>query len=90
MKLIKRLFSKQKETKIDFCEKNLDRFLTEENFPAYNTFFNQKNIIYKEYNCQSRCTECKHSPYAIVDGEFMSAESADEFLEQLKLVAGQK
>lgn len=84
VKLLNKLFSKEKQVTVEFCEKNLDRFLTEENFPKYNAFFNQKNVTYKEYQCQSKCKECKKSPYAIVNGEFVAAESSDLLLEKLK------
>lgn len=84
MKLLNKLFSKEKKLTVEFCEKNLDRFLTEENFSNYNTFFNQKNVTYKEYQCQSKCKECRLSPYAIVNGEFVKAENSDELLEKLK------
>lgn len=84
MKLLTKLFSKEKKVTVEFCEKNLDRFLTEETFPNYNAFFQQKNVQYKEYECQSRCKECKQSPYAIVNGEFVSADNSDELLAKLK------
>lgn len=84
MKLLTKLFSKEKKVTVEFCEKNLDRFLTEETFPKYNAFFQQKNVQYKEYECQSRCKECKQSPYALVNGEFVSADNSDELLVKLK------
>lgn len=84
MKLLNKLFSKEKKLTIEFCEKNLDRFLTEENMPNYNKFLGQKNIQYKEYECQSRCKECKNSPYALVNGEFIAAEDSKKLLEKLK------
>lgn len=84
MKFINQLFSKRKNVTIEFCEKNLDRFLTEENMSEYNQFLNRKNVTYKEYECQSRCKECKKSPYALVDGEFTPAEDAQALLEKMK------
>lgn len=84
MKRLNQLFSKKKKLTVEFCEKNLDRFLTEENFLKYHSFFNEKNVVYKEYECQSRCKECKQSPYAIVNGEFVAADSSEELLEKLK------
>ncbi|MBT2688795.1 DUF1450 domain-containing protein [Bacillus sp. ISL-47] len=84
MKLINKLFSKQKPVKVEFCKRNLDEFLKEENFSDYNAFLNQKNIIYKEYECQSKCKECKQSPYAVVDGDFIAAENSGELLVKLK------
>jgi len=84
VKRLNQLFSKKKKLTVEFCEKNLDRFLTEENFPKYHSFFNEKNVVYKEYECQSRCKECKKSPYTIVNGEFVAADSSEELLEKLK------
>lgn len=84
LKILTKLFSKEKKLTVELCEKNLDRFLTEENFPKYNAFFNQKNVQYKEYECQSRCKECKIAPYAIVNGEFVTAVNSDELLEKMK------
>ncbi|MGR3762711.1 DUF1450 domain-containing protein [Rossellomorea sp. NS-SX7] len=90
MNLINQLFSKRKKATIEFCEKNLDRFLTEENMSEYNQFLSQKNITYKEYECQSRCKECKLSPYALVNGEFTPAENSKELLEKMKKHVDQK
>ncbi|WP_254871015.1 DUF1450 domain-containing protein [Bacillus sp. Marseille-Q1617] len=90
MKFINQLFSKRKNVTIEFCEKNLDRFLTDENMSAYNQFLSKKNVTYKEYECQSRCKECKQSPYALVDGEFTAAKDSQELLEKMKKHADEK
>ncbi|MFB3166479.1 DUF1450 domain-containing protein [Neobacillus sp. 179-C4.2 HS] len=84
MNFITKLLKKEKKLTIDFCEKNLDRFLTEDLQNEYNTFLSKKNIEYKEYHCQSRCEECKISPYAIVNGEFITAKDSLELLKMLK------
>jgi uncharacterized protein YuzB (UPF0349 family) len=83
---IGKLFLKEQTTKIEFCERNLNHFLTGETESEYGVFFSKKNIKYKEYECQSRCKECKLSPYAIVNGEFIAAETSKELLNQLKFV----
>jgi uncharacterized protein YuzB (UPF0349 family) len=90
MKFINQLFSKRKNVTIEFCEKNLDRFLTEENMAGYDQFLRKKNITYKEYECQSRCKECKLSPYALVDGEFIAADDSQVLLEKMKKHADDK
>ncbi|GLB59594.1 YuzB family protein [Cytobacillus sp. NCCP-133] len=90
MKLINKLFSKQKPVMIEFCQRNLDQFLKEENYSDFNRFLNQKYINYKEYECQSKCKECRQSPYAVVDGKFISAENSDELLAKLKAQAEEK
>jgi uncharacterized protein YuzB (UPF0349 family) len=84
MNFITKLFTKERKLKIDFCEKNLDRFLPEELQNEYSTFLSKKNIEYKEYNCQSRCEECKISPYAIVNGEFIAARDSRQLLDKFK------
>lgn len=84
MNFLTKIFSKNKKIKIDFCEKNLDRFLTDESASHYRSFFSEKHIAYKEYECQSKCKECAKSPYALVDSEFISAENSDQLLEKLK------
>lgn len=90
MKRFTKLFSKQKKIQIDFCEKNLDRFLTEESSPKYDLFLKQNHIQYKEYSCQSKCEHCKQSPYAIVNGEFIAAENSNELLEKLNQISNNK
>ncbi|WP_258309438.1 DUF1450 domain-containing protein [Cytobacillus oceanisediminis] len=87
VKLINKLFSKQKPVNIEFCQRNLDEFLKEENFYDYNLFLNQKNINCKEYECQSKCKECKQTPYAVVDGDFIAADNPVELLAKLKVRA---
>jgi uncharacterized protein YuzB (UPF0349 family) len=90
MNFITKIFTKEKKLKIDFCEKNLDRFLPEELQKDYSIFLGKKNIEYKEYHCQSRCEECKISPYAIVNGEFIAAEDSAELLKKIKLLESVK
>ena len=80
MNMIQKLFSKQKKAKIEFCQRNLEQFLQEENYAAYNEFLSRKNVVYKEFECQSRCKECRMSPYAMVNGDFVTAENSDELL----------
>lgn len=52
----------------------------------YGAFLSQKNIKCKEYECQSWCKECKLSPYAIINGEFITAVTSKELFNQLKLI----
>jgi uncharacterized protein YuzB (UPF0349 family) len=83
MNVIQKLFSKQKKVKIEFCQRNLEQFLQEENFAAYNEFLNRKNVVNKEFECQSRCKECRMSPYAMVNGDFVTAEDSVELLKKM-------
>ncbi|KAA0547064.1 DUF1450 domain-containing protein [Bacillus sp. BGMRC 2118] len=84
MKILNKLLNKQKKTTIEFCQKNLDRFVAEENFTRYEEFLSSKHILYKEYECQSKCKECKQSPYAMVDGEMITANNDRKLLEAMK------
>ncbi|MCA1055995.1 YuzB family protein [Rossellomorea aquimaris] len=90
MKFINTLLSKKKKVTVEFCEKNLDRFLQEDDMSHYQQFFEQKNVTYKEYECQSRCKECKKSPYALVNGDFTDAEDSRALLEKMKKLADGK
>ncbi|MBT2682771.1 DUF1450 domain-containing protein [Bacillus sp. ISL-37] len=83
MNVIQKLFSKKKKAKIEFCQRNLEQFLQEENYAAYNQFLSRKNVEYKEFECQSRCKECRMSPYAMVNGDFVTAEDSDELLKKM-------
>jgi uncharacterized protein YuzB (UPF0349 family) len=88
VKFITKFFSKNKITKVDFCEKNLNRFLTDELSSEYSAFLNKKNIQFKEYECQSKCKECQQSPYAIVNDKFITAETSEDLLKKLKQIEG--
>lgn len=90
MNFIAKLFTKENKLKVDFCEKNLDCFLTEDLQIDYKSFLSKRNIEYKEYQCQSRCEECKKSPYAIVNGEFIAAEDSGQLLKKLNYLLEDK
>jgi uncharacterized protein YuzB (UPF0349 family) len=79
-----KFFSKQKKVKIEFCQKNLQQFLTEEDFAGYQEFLGKKNVTVQEYECQSRCKECRNSAYAIVNGEMVLAHGSTELLDKMK------
>ncbi|WP_102262417.1 DUF1450 domain-containing protein [Mesobacillus jeotgali] len=83
MNMFQKLFSKQKKAKIEFCQRNLEQFLQEENYPDYNEFLSRKNVEYKEFECQSRCKECRMSPYAMVNGDFVTSENSDALLKKM-------
>ncbi|MCM3666105.1 YuzB family protein [Mesobacillus subterraneus] len=83
MNMIQKLFSKKKKAKIEFCQRNLEQFLQEENYASYNEFLSRKNVTYKEYECQSRCKECRMSPYAVVNGEYVTAEDSGVLLKKM-------
>ncbi|MBD7937774.1 MULTISPECIES: DUF1450 domain-containing protein [Cytobacillus] len=84
MGLFNKIFSKKEQVTIEFCEKNLDRFYTDEDFALFGPFLSSKEVSYKQYECQSHCKQCKKSPYAIVNGEFIQCETPSELLSQMK------
>lgn len=88
VKFIANFFSKNKIMKIDFCEKNLDQFLPDELSSDYSAFLSKKNIQFKEFECQNKCKECRQSPYAIVNGKFIAAETSGDLLKKLKQIEG--
>ena len=70
--------------KVEFCQKNLDRFLKEEDVPYYEEFFKNPNISYKEYQCQSKCEICMKHTYANVNGQMIIANSTQELLDKMR------
>lgn len=84
VKLLNKWFSKEKKRTIEFCERNLNQFLSEDDVSKYESYFNEEHVLYKEYECQSKCKECREAPYAILNGEFITAQTSSELLEKLK------
>lgn len=82
--MFQKLFAKKKKVKIEFCQRNLQEFLKEEDHAAYQDFLGQKNVTVQEYECQSRCKECRMSPYAVINNEMITAGSSAELLEKMK------
>lgn len=65
---------------IEFCSSNMHhgtaRVMKElEAEPDYDVL---------EYGCLGSCGECSAGPYALLDGQFIRADTADELLERLK------
>jgi len=81
---LSKLFSSKKKLKVEFCQNNLDRFVDEHSFPLYEEFFSSNTVEYKEYECLSECKTCKQSPYAKVDGQILTADTAGDLLDKLK------
>lgn len=65
---------------IEFCTNNMHHGTDEimkknlENNPEYDVI---------EYGCLGNCGECYTNPYALVNGEIVSAETADELYENI-------
>lgn len=84
-RLFHKLFSANKQTQIEFCQKNLDRYLDEKTVVAFSEFLQQPNISYKEYECLNQCTSCQKSAYALVNGHYIEADDMQALLHSLKL-----
>lgn len=72
--LINRLFTKTKPVDIKFCEKNLDRHLTEEAQAELMKLSTKGKINIKEYECLSHCERCRKTFYALIDGQYVEGE----------------
>ncbi len=83
-RFVQKLFSNKKVTTIQFCEKNLDRYLDEKMTIAFKEFLQHPQIQYKEYECLSHCDSCKKAAYAMVNGRYIEAEHMKDLLEKLK------
>lgn len=81
---ITKMFSKEKQITVEFCQNNLDRFLNEETFSLFQQFLTHPTVKYKEFECLSECKLCKKSPYAKVDGDIIIGDSPGDLLDKLK------
>ncbi|MHA0856688.1 YuzB family protein [Paenibacillus sp. CMAA1364] len=65
---------------IEFCTNNL-HFGTDEVMELL-----EANLDYDvvEYGCLSNCGQCYLMPYAMVNGEILSSDSADELLNMIR------
>ena len=80
-----RLFFKKKTIpKIEFCTNNLNRFYDDEAFDQLEKFVEENHLKVREMECLSYCDECARSPYALLNNEFIRAETSDELMEKIK------
>ncbi|WP_078427690.1 DUF1450 domain-containing protein [Alkalihalobacterium alkalinitrilicum] len=84
MKLFR--FLRKPKINIEFCVNNIDQFLTDEHVSKYNELFNQVNVNYKEYECLSKCEQCKKTSYAVINGKLIEADDYGELLKVMKEV----
>jgi len=64
---------------IEFCVNNM-HFGTDEVMRRLEDRPDAETI---EYGCLSNCDQCYLEPYALVDGEIVSAETAEELYEKI-------
>ncbi|GAB7388822.1 YuzB family protein [Bacillaceae bacterium] len=67
---------------VEFCQSNLASYSQKvmealENDPDLDV-----DVI--DYGCLGYCGECFQGPYALVDGEFVAAQTAEELLAKIK------
>lgn len=68
---------------ITFCENNFVHG-TEAIVDRLESEFKDSMIVVEP--CQALCSECAKGPYAVLDGEFISAPTADELYEKISLI----
>lgn len=59
---------------VEFCISNL----ANGSYPVFEKLERDPNIDVLEYGCLSYCTKCSDTLYALVNGELVEAETADE------------
>ncbi|WP_124726676.1 YuzB family protein [Staphylospora marina] len=64
---------------VEFCVNNL----TDEVLAVKKKLEENREIDVLEYGCLGNCGLCAEKPYALVDGEIVSAETGDELLEKI-------
>lgn len=64
---------------VEFCISNL----ANGSYPTFETLERDPNIDVLEYGCLSYCTKCNDTLYALVNGELVEAETADELTKNI-------
>lgn len=67
---------------VEFCVSNLSSY-TQEVMDALEND-DQLDVDVLEYGCLGHCGECFLAPFALVDGEFVQADTAEELLQRIK------
>lgn len=67
---------------VEFCSSNVSSYSKKvvaalENDP-------ELDVDVMEYGCLGHCGECYMAPFALVNGDFVTAATADELLEKIK------
>jgi len=67
--------------KIEFCQKNLDRFSK----PAYKALKGEyDDVKVKKDSCLKECRLCRTEPFAMVKGEVVRAETPKKLVKKLE------
>lgn len=64
---------------VEFCISNLARG----SYEALEKLEQDPNLDIIEYSCLSHCTLCERSLYALVNGEVVKGETAEELVENI-------
>lgn len=67
--------------KIKFCENNF-QFGTEEIIPILEE--EMSNVRIEVHSCIGFCDDCANSPFALIDGEILQADTPEELLDEIK------
>lgn len=66
---------------IEFCAGNMHH---DGVWKLLKQFEQNKQFSVLEYGCLGNCGECYLKPFALVDGQIVAAETADELLEKVR------
>ncbi|MGE5702197.1 MAG: DUF1450 domain-containing protein [Clostridia bacterium] len=64
---------------VEFCNSNVSSYAKQ----VVHILEQNPDIDVMEYGCLGHCGECYMEPFALVDGEFVSAPTADELLAKI-------
>lgn len=86
MKLLlekERQVNNQMKPIVEFCSSNVSSYTKPvmealENNPEY-------DVDVMEYGCLGHCGECYMQPFALVNGDYVEAETAEELLAKIKV-----
>lgn len=79
---------RRKTGRLEFCQKNVERFFDEDSLQAFSLFFQEGKIDMQEYQCLSQCERCSDKPYVKLNGEIIEADNAMELLSTIQLKTG--
>lgn len=66
---------------VEFCVNNLTSDVLEIKKKLETEYVHQVDVL--EYGCLGYCGKCATQPYALVDGDMVSGETASELLEKI-------
>lgn len=64
---------------VEFCISNLGNG----SYPVFEALERDPNVDVLEYGCLSYCTKCSDTLYALVNGELVEADTADELTKRI-------